>query len=167
MISCVEGDDKGVEMRRLILASGIALGALLVTAGSAAGSGETWSPATFDFGRQAVGTQSAPQTMTLTAGPSGFVPDPTIVNPSTGWDIPDQTCGLYSLTLGPGESCTVQVVFEPRWAGRQTSHLVGNDALRLPVAVLKGTGVSRSKAKCKRKGKRAAIAAKRCKKKPR
>ncbi len=154
-------------MRRLVLASGIALGALLGTAGSAVGSGETWSPATFDFGKQAVGTRSAPQTMTLAAGPSGFVPDPVVVNPSTGWDIPDQTCGLYSLSLPPGASCTVQVVFEPRWAGRQSTHLLGSEASASPVAILHGTGVSGAKAKCKKRGKRAGAAAKRCRKRPR
>jgi hypothetical protein len=150
--------------RRLVLAL-LILGAFLAGAAVAAGAGETsWSPASFDFGKQAVGTQSPPHVFTLTAGPSGYDSDPAIVNSATDWDVLSTDCGQ---PLPPGGSCQFEAVFRPHSPGPLTGHLVGKYPYSGPVAILTGTGVSGAhRKKCKKKH-YAVTAKKRCRKKPR
>jgi len=79
----------------------------------------TFSPARLYFGHQAVGTTSAPQTITMTNTSSTLL---SLGKPSvTGnFSIQGTTCGT---SLAGGASCTVTILFHPSVTGKQYGHL--------------------------------------------
>lgn len=156
-------------MRRFVLIVSLAATCLSVMAVNAAAAGETWNPASADFGQVAVGTTSAPQSFTLTAGSSSYEADPEIFSSEEFRVTSRGNCGG---TLLPGQSCSgVTVVFAPTSTGSKSATLRGGFSAS-PQAALTGVGVppsaTKPKKKCKKgkKGKKSAVAAKKkCKKK--
>jgi hypothetical protein len=158
-------------MRRLVLFSSLTAGLLVAMAVNAVAAGETWTPASADFGQVAVGAKSAPKSFTLTAGTSSYPADPAVFDNSDEFLVDRGTCGG---DLDPGDSCTASVVFAPSSTGAKTGTLRGGATFATPAAPLTGTGVAnggtnspgtKPKKKCKKKGKKSAVAAKKkCKK---
>ncbi|NMF84560.1 choice-of-anchor D domain-containing protein [Nodosilinea sp. P-1105] len=109
--------------------------------------------ATINFEPQEIGTTSAPQTLTITN--PGEAPLP--LNPQawlTGRHPEDfvitQVCTSgdgalpATLAIAPGETCTVQLVFQPQQAGDRTATLtLSSDALDQSLQIpLAGTGTT-------------------------
>jgi hypothetical protein len=136
-------------MRKLVIVGLLAIGASLGMADVAVAGQASWSPSTADFGRLPVGLSSAPKTFTLTAGPSGWLPNPVITN-VTGFDVVSTTCGS---ALTAGMSCTAQVVFAPNQVGPIVGDLEGDRSGEngtLAEAEISGYGVAAAKKKCKK-----------------
>jgi hypothetical protein len=101
------------------------------------------SPASINFGNEAVGMASAPQTLTLTNTGAGVLGISGIA--LTGINAVDfaetNTCGA---TLGAGSSCTISVTFTPTATGlRSASLTVTDDAIGgTQSAALSGVGVT-------------------------
>ena len=97
----------------------------------------TFSPASLTFGGQAVGTSSAPQTVTLTNSGSATL---SISGVKTGPDYSQtNTCGT---SVAAGASCTFSVTFKPTKTGTLNEFLtIGDNASGSPQSVkLFGTG---------------------------
>lgn len=126
----------------VLAASLTAVGALAAPAAAAAAAAAvTFTPASLTFGSQAVGTTSAPQSVTLTntGDASLFINGVSISQ--TGLDFnTDEACA--GLTLTPGTSCSMSVVFNPSLTGTRTATLnVTDNAAGSPQTVpLTGTG---------------------------
>ena len=94
------------------------------------------SPLSLNFAAQAVGTTSAPQSITL----SNHVSTPLtgIVIQSTSAEFPlTTTCGA---TLAPGNACTISVAFTPLGTGPQAGAVTIADASRTQVVPVTGVG---------------------------
>ena len=133
-------------MRLLRLSS--ALAAALVAVGVlaapayAAAPAVTFTPASLTFGSQAVGTTSAPQSVTLTnSGTANLFINGVSIS-QTGLDFNEVSDGCSGLTLAPGTSCSMSVVFNPSATGTRTATLNFTDnAANSPQTVpLTGTG---------------------------
>lgn len=102
------------------------------------GLGVVLSPAKLAFGSQAVGTTSAPMTVTITNQNTAAI----LVGAVTATDDFVVSTNHCPATLGPGKSCTVQVEFAPDETGSTTGTLFVSDSDRsspqsLPMS---GTG---------------------------
>lgn len=105
----------------------------------------TVNPSTLVFGSQAVGSVSAPQTVTITNTGTEVL---NITNFSTGtsgdfsWTSP--SCQSVSNTLQISQSCTVNVTFSPTASGTRTGLLsISDNATGSPQTVaLTGTGAA-------------------------
>lgn len=145
-------------MRRLILTLCVCSGIVLAAAAPAAA--QTLTPASANFPATQVGKSSGPITFTLTAG---LEPLATIVaiTPSPTFSQKNNCPG----TLILGQSCTINAFFSPETDNprQQTGTLFAG----MREATLSGTVASAPKKKCKKKGKKGAVAAKKkkCKKK--
>jgi hypothetical protein len=123
-----------------------AVGALVVAGALAAPAQAqaalTITPASLTFGSQAVGTTSAPQTLTATNTGTATM---LFNNVSISGDPADFGLGTdncIGINLPAGDSCTVQVVFSPASTGTHTADVVFTDtAAGSPQTVpLTGTG---------------------------
>ncbi len=103
------------------------------------------SPAVVDFGSQALGSTSNPQTVTVTNSTPSLVNISGIAiteaGPSQEYNQVSTTC---SATLAVNASCTVQVTFAPTVAGAKAASIeVTDDAPGSPQsATLSGTGTA-------------------------
>ncbi|HEV2378441.1 MAG TPA: alkaline phosphatase family protein [Terriglobia bacterium] len=98
----------------------------------------TFSPVSLTFGKQAVGTSSAPQTVTLTNSGSATL---NITGAKTGPDYSQtNTCGT---SVAAGASCTFSVIFKPTKTGPLNESLtIADNASGSPQSVkLLGTGM--------------------------
>ncbi|MDR3744765.1 MAG: choice-of-anchor D domain-containing protein [Acidobacteriaceae bacterium] len=97
------------------------------------------SPATYDFGSEAVGYPAATQTFTWTNN-SSF---PMTVSSTyvTGGDFNLATDSCTNVTVAGGQSCTVTVGFTPTALGVRTGTLTVVSAAFSQTAALTGTGV--------------------------
>jgi hypothetical protein len=101
----------------------------------------TFTPTSLTFGSQAVGTTSAPQSVTLTNSGTANLFINGVSLSQAGLDFnTDEACA--GLTLTPGASCTMSVVFNPSATGTRTGTLnVTDNAAGSPQTVpLTGTG---------------------------
>ena len=98
------------------------------------------SPISIDFGNQAVGTTSAPATVTLTNESHSQLVHLSPIS-ITGTDRKDfaetTTCGS---TLSPGASCTVTVTFTPTATGARSASVSIDGGYGLQAVALSGTG---------------------------
>jgi Abnormal spindle-like microcephaly-assoc'd, ASPM-SPD-2-Hydin/Beta-propeller repeat len=114
-------------------------GAIVTGSSTGAGTGLDWTtvgyrqdalqptPASLTFGPQAVGTSSAPRTVTITntnpyanEAPQSF----SFALPSSDFQLTNDTCVNYPPPpLQPGQSCTVTVIFAPQSAGTKNAQL--------------------------------------------
>lgn len=99
------------------------------------------SPASVNFGSQAVGTTSSPQTVTLTnLGPAALSKIKVQITGANRFDFPEtSTCGA---TLTPGSSCGINVTFKPLATGARGASLnVRATGASNPAPIpLRGTG---------------------------
>jgi hypothetical protein len=102
----------------------------------------TLSPTSLTFANQAVGTVSAPQTVTITNTGSSTVNITSIA--VTGNFQESNTCAALSNVLSAGQSCSVSVTFAPTGSGALSGTLSVNDtATGSPqTAALGGTGAA-------------------------
>jgi hypothetical protein len=130
----------GTQMATLTIATNASMPAILPLTGNGLTTpGMVLSATSLIFGVQQVGTQSAPQTITIS-------------NPGTaplngigfGMQLADEsvfpftsTCGL---SLAPGASCTVSAAFKPATAGTRTATLTVEDTSGLPFQQVTLTG---------------------------
>ncbi|HEX2119631.1 MAG TPA: choice-of-anchor D domain-containing protein [Acidimicrobiales bacterium] len=139
--------------QRVGWAAGALATALVVTAGlvpATAGAQATITPALIDFGAQALGTTSPPRLIELVnRGAQPFFVNRSELN--SGPDNADFVAtkdGCTGATLGPGETCSVELAFRPTTAG-PTSQTFGFDVSgaeyetlgeRVAVMTVNGTG---------------------------
>lgn len=98
----------------------------------------TLTPTSADFGTQALGFASAPQTFTWTNNLT-FQTNVDSVTPTGDFQVVADGCS--GKTIKGGASCTIQVVFTPTALGPRTGTVsVGSGALTL-TANLTGTGI--------------------------
>jgi hypothetical protein len=88
------------------------------------GLGVVLTPTHLAFGSQTVGTTSAPQTVTITNRNTATIVVGT-VNATDDYIVAANNC---SATLGPGQSCTVQIKFAPDETGPSPGTLFINDS---------------------------------------
>ena len=80
------------------------------------------SPPSYDFGNQAVGTSSSPETITLTNNGNTTL---TIARIAISGDFSQtDTCGA---SLAPGDSCTISVTFTPTATGTRSGSITLTD----------------------------------------
>ena len=95
---------------------------------SACGTELQWSPSGFNFGNPAVGSSSAPETLTINNGDNrlvGAFSNISISGANAGdFSIGSNTC---SASLAGGESCLVTVVFTPKSSGPRSAALTLTD----------------------------------------
>jgi hypothetical protein len=115
---------------------------------SASGAGAmTASPTSLTFPDQAVGTRSAPQTVTLTAcplvGPNGTCSSSSFsgqVSPAQDYE---QTSDCPA-TMLPGTTCTMEIVFKPTTIGHHTATVSTGADLSVSGGTQKGPTISLS-----------------------
>jgi hypothetical protein len=126
----------------LIGAFGVCFTALVVTGDLASGqnvlSPLVVSPASLDFGAQSLGSESGPQTITISNPGHATVALEDVL--LSGMDFSEKTdCGK---TLAPGASCTMQVSFKPVITGPRIGNvdITGLDSGSPHFVALIGTG---------------------------
>jgi hypothetical protein len=123
----------------VVVVSLVALGVLAATAEAAAA--VTLSPGSLAFPDQAIGTTSAPQSVTVanTGDAPLFINSAAVPNTLDFTEVHD---GCSGLTLAPGTSCSVSITFSPTASGTRSASLVVTDnAPSSPQkAPLTGTG---------------------------
>jgi hypothetical protein len=98
------------------------------------------SPLSLNFGDQAVGTTSAPQTVTLTNTSNNSMLHllPVTITGNNHADFAEtNNCGSK---LGPGASCTVTVTFTPGAKGARSASLNTDGYEGIQPVALSGTG---------------------------
>ena len=126
----------------LIGVIGICLVALVVTCDKARGqtapSSLVVSPASLDFGAHTLGSESGPQTITISnPGQATVVLKDVLLS---GMDFAEKTdCGK---SLAPGASCTMRVSFKPVISGPRIGNvdITGLDSGSPHFVALTGTG---------------------------
>ena len=100
------------------------------------GSAATLTPATQDFGTEAIGFNSPAQTFTWTNN-STFSAAVTLLTASGDFKVTGANC----TSVAPGASCQITVVFDPTAVGARTGTLtVGSSGTTL-ISTLTGTGI--------------------------
>jgi len=95
------------------------------------GAAATLSPTSADFGTEAIGFTTAPQTFTWTNN-STFSSGVTLLNTTGDFNITSSNCSV----VPAGSSCTVTVVFTPTALGARTGTLnIGSGATTLTAAL--------------------------------
>src|ERR671933_931548 len=109
----------------VVAVSLVTLGMLATTA-EAAAPAVTFTPTSLTFAAQAIGTTSAPQSVTVanTGNASLFINSAAVPNTLHFTVVAD---GCSGLTLAIGGSCSVSIVFSPKAAGTLTAQLVVTD----------------------------------------
>jgi hypothetical protein len=115
-----------------------AVGAIAAPAEAAAA--VTFTPTSLTFASQAVGTTSAPQTITATNSGDASLFFNNVAANTLDFTIVDDNC--IGTTLPVGASCTISVTFSPTTTGTRTANVVYTDnAPNSPQTVpLTGTG---------------------------
>ncbi len=98
------------------------------------------SPASLSFGSQNVGTNSAPQILTLTNASSGPM---KILSVTTTGDFSETDDCITSSPLAANATCSINVAFTPSAVGNRTGKVsVANSFASIPIGIaLSGTGV--------------------------
>jgi hypothetical protein len=100
------------------------------------------SPSSVDFGSQALGTTSAPQTITITD--TGTAPVFFNSTQQQGLDFNRTADECVGVQIAPGAACTITVVFQPTVTGPRSATItvVDNAADSPQTITLTGTGTS-------------------------
>jgi hypothetical protein len=131
-----------MRLLRLLLLTAVSLvavGAMAVPAVAAAA--VTFTAASLTFGSQAIGTTSAPQSVTVTNSGNGSLFINSAAVPGT-LDFTVVSDGCSGLTLAPGASCIMSITFSPTAAGTRSAALTVTDTApgSPQTAPLTGTG---------------------------
>ena len=105
----------------------------------------TLTPASLTFAAQAIGTTSAPQSITVTNSGSASLFINSAAVPNT-LDFTEVNDGCSGLTLAPGASCGVAITFAPTGSGtRSAAFTVTDNAANSPQTVpISGTGTGQN-----------------------
>jgi hypothetical protein len=98
------------------------------------------SPPALAFGAQALGTTSAPQTVTVTD--TGTAPVFFNGTPQQGLDFNRTADDCVGIQIAPGASCTLTVVFQPTVTGPRSSTITVIDSAGTQTIAFTGTGTS-------------------------
>jgi Putative Ig domain/Abnormal spindle-like microcephaly-assoc'd, ASPM-SPD-2-Hydin len=98
------------------------------------------SPSAVDFGDQALGTTSAPRTITITD--TGTAPVFFNGTPQSGLDFNRTSDNCVGIQIAPGASCTMTVVFQPTVTGPRSSTITLIDSAGTQTISFTGTGTS-------------------------
>jgi hypothetical protein len=107
----------------------------------------TLSPTSLTFAAQAIGTTSAPQSITVTnTGNAGLFINSAATRGTNALDFTQVSDGCSGLTLAPGTSCTVSITFSPTASGtRSATFTLTDNAANSPQAVpITGTGIGQN-----------------------
>ena len=107
-----------------------------LTASGIAPTDDNLTPMSLDFGGQIIATASAPQTITLSNNIHVTLSGIQIQSSNPDFMF-TKTCGA---TLTAGESCAIQVVFEPHAAGAESGTITEADSSRTQQVILTGIG---------------------------
>jgi hypothetical protein len=111
--------------------------------GNTSATAVTLNPTSLSFNTQAVGTTSAPQSVSITnTGTQELGISSISVGTSTDYNVTYPSCQALGMSLQVNQSCTVNVVFNPTATGTRSALLAFNDnAAGSPQTVsLTGTG---------------------------
>jgi hypothetical protein len=119
--------------------------AMMATGADAAAPAVTFTPTSLTFGAQAIGTTSAPQSVTVanTGTASLFINSAAVPN-TLDFTVVDDGCS--GLTLAPGTSCSMSITFSPTASGTRSAALtVTDNAPGSPqTAPVTGTGTGQN-----------------------
>src|SRR5689334_8157694 len=103
----------------------------------------TFSPTSLTFAAQAIGTTSAPQSITVTnTGSANLFVNSAATRGANPLDFTQVSDGCSGLTLAAGSSCSVAITFSPTATGaRSASFILTDNAASSPQTVpITGTG---------------------------
>ncbi len=98
------------------------------------------SPSSVAFGSQALGSPSAPQTVTITD--TGTAPVFFNGTPQQGLDFNRTADDCVGIQITPGAACTMTVVFQPTVTGPRSSTITVIDSAGTQTISFAGTGTS-------------------------
>lgn len=107
----------------------------------------TFTPTSLTFGPQNIGTTSAPQSITIrNSGTAGLFINSAQTRGANPLDFTQVDDGCSGLTLAPGTSCSVSIVFKPIASGtRSATFILTDNAPASPQTVpITGTGVGQN-----------------------
>lgn len=96
----------------------------------------TATPASLNFSTVAVGSKSAPQTVTLSNSPGNAAVNISGISASTNFSVSNDC----KSSLSPGSSCHIIVTFAPPQVGTQTGNLTVTETGSVITVSLAGTG---------------------------
>jgi hypothetical protein len=114
-------------------------------ASAAAAPGASLSPTSLTYAARDTGTTSAPQTITITnTGTAGLFINSAQTRGADPLDFTQTDDQCSGLTIAPGGTCTVSIVFKPTQAGtRSATFILTDNAPNSPqTASLTGTGTT-------------------------
>ncbi len=126
----------------VVAVSLVATGAFAAPA-EAAAPAVTMTPASLTFAAQAIGTTSAPQSVTIAnSGDASLFINSAAIGGADTLDFTAANDGCSGLTLAPGTSCVMSVTFTPTGSGTRSATLsITDNAAGSPqTAPLTGTG---------------------------
>src|SRR5437763_11999848 len=133
---------RGTIAKVALVVSLLTLGALATTA-EAAAPAVTFTPTSLTFGAQAIGTTSAPQSITVAnTGDAPLFINSAATRGANPLDFTEVNDGCSGLTLAPGTSCSVSITFSPTATGtRSGTFILTDNAPNSPQTVpITGTG---------------------------
>ena len=107
-----------------------------LTASGIAPTGDSLTPLSLDFGGQIVSTAGAPRTITLSNNTQTTLSGIQIQSSNPDF-IFTKTCGA---TLATGDSCAIEVVFDPHAGGAESAAITEVDSNRTQQVTLTGIG---------------------------
>src|SRR5919202_4845605 len=109
-----------LQRRLCVVAVSLVTLGVLATRGEAAAPAVTFTPTSLTFAAQAIGTTSAPQSVTVanTGNASLFISSAAVPN-TLDFTVVDDGCS--GLTIAAGAGCTVSITFSPSQAGTRTA----------------------------------------------
>src|SRR5437870_1020837 len=118
---------RGIIAKVALVVSLLTLGALATTA-EAAAPAVTFTPTSLTFGAQAIGTTSAPQSVTVanTGGAPLFI-NSAATRGANPLDFTEVNDGCSGLTLAHGTSCSVSINLSPTAPGTRSGTLIVTD----------------------------------------
>jgi Putative Ig domain/Abnormal spindle-like microcephaly-assoc'd, ASPM-SPD-2-Hydin len=133
---------RGTIAKVALVVSLLTLGALATTA-EAAAPAVTFTPTSLTFGAQAIGTTSAPQSITVAnTGDAPLFINSAATRGANALDFTEVSDGCSGLTLAPGTNCSVSITFSPTATGtRSGTFILTDNAAGSPQTVpITGTG---------------------------
>jgi Putative Ig domain/Cep192 domain 4 len=134
-----------MRLRHLSVAIAVSVASVGLSAApaGAAGPAVTFTPTSLTFADQAVGTTSPAQSVTVTnSGDGSLFINSAATRGTNPLDFTQVDDGCSGLTLAPGSSCSVSIVFKPTTTGTRSATLIVTDnAASSPQTVpITGTG---------------------------
>ncbi|MGC1872072.1 MAG: choice-of-anchor D domain-containing protein [Acidobacteriaceae bacterium] len=126
----------GVASGQIVVADSIRSQIVVLTASGVTPTDDSLTPLSLNFGGQIIDTASAPQTITLSDNTATTLSGIQIQSSNPDFMF-TKTCGT---TLTAGQSCTIQVEFEPNAGGAESGTITEVDSSRTQQVTLTGIG---------------------------